>query len=720
MASRIRQSSGPTSHQQPPPSSYTNLSPTDQNNTQGKDNASSTRSNRSSTFSLKATRGIKRVFGILKDNSEPTLNSQPSSPLVNGRKSTSILLGGRVRNNSTVSAVASFRRDSESTVVGRRQWWWILLPVPTCPFDGRAQVVYKVRTQSRVSTITYVDQFDGGCDGADCADGYCGRGSSLQDGLPLQRSIPLPLSGLGAERVIDGLPESIRRSLDSRPMLAVEGTGVGGLPPKGARGAVATPPVALTTTPNSSEINPTPPANNTLPTNEPPLSLHQRRSESITTLSNDSHDSSNSNHTTTNSTIRTRPPKPNLSIPIPPRLTNENTPVITSRSNSTGVPTATMNPTSSNIPASPTQMKCSPSSPLQSAHLRSATTPSPYTSKSKSPPSPGLSLRLTPSIVMSRPIWPLPPLPNTDIPPVPSITTSKHSPSNNSPPSDSSPSDGNADRDEGSRMRRSMSVKLNAMPSLNVMGETETVRPEPSPPTEPPTASTNEDVVVEAAPSKDKGKGKARRRSKDDEGEQEDGSASDSDDSVYFDARGSVFLSPKDVAKALERRHSQMQPIPRPVRSSEGGGVGAERSNDADAERERRNSSWSFSTNGRESIYLTPMESVSPWRTPGSSALLSHQTDLLNNNSAFAKELANKRSSVPAAFAAPFGAGASNSGTSSRKEMRFSMSNASQVGADGLPNIDMSGLNFDPSIFKTRTPSSDNTPKRTSLRFASA
>ncbi|CAG8552714.1 12125_t:CDS:2, partial [Acaulospora colombiana] len=703
MASRIRQSSGPTSHQQPPPSSYTNLSPTDQNNTQGKDNASSTRSNRSSTFSLKATRGIKRVFGILKDNSEPTLNSQPSSPLVNGRKSTSILLGGRVRNNSTVSAVASFRRDSESTVVGRSGLKVGSQLSPTSINSTGAAMVQTVQTVIVGVRPTSLE-----------------KDSETPDGLPLQRSIPLPLSGLGAERVIDGLPESIRRSLDSRPMLAVEGTGVGGLPPKGARGAVATPPVALTTTPNSSEINPTPPANNTLPTNEPPLSLHQRRSESITTLSNDSHDSSNSNHTTTNSTIRTRPPKPNLSIPIPPRLTNENTPVITSRSNSTGVPTATMNPTSSNIPASPTQMKCSPSSPLQSAHLRSATTPSPYTSKSKSPPSPGLSLRLTPSIVMSRPIWPLPPLPNTDIPPVPSITTSKHSPSNNSPPSDSSPSDGNADRDEGSRMRRSMSVKLNAMPSLNVMGETETVRPEPSPPTEPPTASTNEDVVVEAAPSKDKGKGKARRRSKDDEGEQEDGSASDSDDSVYFDARGSVFLSPKDVAKALERRHSQMQPIPRPVRSSEGGGVGAERSNDADAERERRNSSWSFSTNGRESIYLTPMESVSPWRTPGSSALLSHQTDLLNNNSAFAKELANKRSSVPAAFAAPFGAGASNSGTSSRKEMRFSMSNASQVGADGLPNIDMSGLNFDPSIFKTRTPSSDNTPKRTSLRFASA
>ncbi|PVF97434.1 hypothetical protein CPB86DRAFT_815578 [Serendipita vermifera] len=863
MASRIRQSSGPTTqHQQPPPSSFANLSPTDLNNTQGKDNASSgTRSNRSSsTFSLKATRGIKRVFGILKDNSEPALNnnSQPSSPLVvNGRKSTSILFGGRVRNNSTVSAVASFRRDSDSTVVGRMP---SSMQAPannnnTTTIDDRPTtgdpnaalrgsgggggLFYRTRharsmdalklftkstlkAQSQISptsvnstgtamvqTVQTVQTVIVGVrptsiekdsetpvlsmEVEEEEDGRNGsRGSSLQDGLPVQRAVPLPLMGQGTgenERVIDGLPESIRRSLDSRPQFTIEGTGIGGLPPKGARGAIATPAVALAATTNPTEIKPTPKPNNATSTNEAPITLHQRRSESITTLSNDSHGSSNS---TTGSTIRTRPPKPNLSIPIPPRLTNENTPVITSRSNSTGVPTAIINPTSSNIPSSSVQMKSSPSSPLQSAHLRSATTPSPHTSRSKAPPSPGLSLRLTPSIIMSRPVWPLPPLPNTDIPSVPSITTTKHSPSNNSPPDDTSPSgirqrlsgfsmsshtrsvtgppvptrrattDGNTGRDEESRIRRSMSVKLNAMPSLNVMGETETgdpesddyeeddddddedtdeeeempmsrpsidsvlsmdsmasvdtVRPKSSPPVEPPTASTSEGVAVEATPSKDKGKGKARRRSKDDEpreeGDQEDGSASDSDDSVYYDARGSVFLSPKDVAKALERRHSQMQSVRIETQ--------AEKSSDADAERERRNSSYSFSTNGRESIYLTPMESVSPWRTPGSSALLSHQTDLLKNNSAFAKELANKRSSVPAAFAAPFGAGASSSGISSRKGMRFSMSHVAQGTSDGLPNIDMSGLNFDPSTFKARTPSSGSTPRRTSLRYASA
>jgi hypothetical protein len=837
------------------------------------------------------------VFGILKDNSEPALNSnsgsqQAQSPsVVNGRKSTSVLFGGRMRNNSVIGGggMSSLRRDSDSTVGRVLNSMQVPanndMPMGERPTTGdpnaalrgsgggggffyrsrhaRSMDALKLFTKSTLKAQSQLSPTSINSTGTavvqtvqtvivgvrptsiekdsetpvlsleveedEDVDGRNGsRGSSLQDGLPLQRQVPLPghvfptaavlqirqEEGVGlpkSERVIDGLPESIRRSLDSKVPFTIEGTGIGGLPPKGARGAIATPVAGLTKiTPEPvSESKPTP-FNDTPSTNEPLITLHQRRSQSITTVSNDSHDSSNSSANTT--TSRQRPPKPNLSIPIPPRQTNEHTPVITSRSNSTGVATATVDPNTSDLPPSPVQMKYSPpTSPSQSAHLRSATTPvSGYSFKGKAPPSPGLSLRLTPSIVMSRPIWPLPPLPNTDIPPVPSITTSKHSPSNNSPPNnspsnDSSPSgmrqrlsgfsltshtrsvtgppvplrrattDGNADRDEGSRIRRSMSVKLNAMPSLNVMGETETgdpeaddyeeddeddededtdedegvvmsrpsidsvlsmdsmasidtVRPESSAPSEPPTASTSGGMAEEVVPSKDKGKGKARQRSKDDEvqeeGDQEDGSASDSDDSVYFDARGSVFLSPKDVAKALERRHSQIQSQPRSVPPSEGPTsrirIDTQGPRDEEAEREKRNSGWSFSTNGRESIYLTPMESVSPFRTPGSSAILSHQTDLLRSNSAFAKELANKRSSVPAAFTAPFGAGANNSGISSRKEMRFSMSNAIQPVSDGLPGIDVSGLNFDPSIFKARTPSNGSTPRRASLRQASA
>ncbi|KAG8818155.1 hypothetical protein FRC19_010833 [Serendipita sp. 401] len=153
-------------------------------------------------------------------------------------------------------------------------------------------------------------------------------------------------------------------------------------------------------------------------------------------------------------------------------------------------------------------------SPLSPSHSRSLTTP-------RLPPSPGHSLRLTPSIVMSRPAWPLPPLPPMPHP-TSATSTTPSSPAfasdtatssfasdtaaaaaagavvggndkgkgtrgrggslfRISPPMRSmtgptipSPSSAATETDDSDfRARRSASVNLDLMPSLSVMGETE-------------------------------------------------------------------------------------------------------------------------------------------------------------------------------------------------------------------------------------------------------
>ena len=455
--------------------------------------------------------------------------------------------------------------------------------------------------------------------------------------------------------------------------------------------------------------------------------------------------------------IRPRPPKPSLSIPIPPPTFHEK-----------AASASAILPTQSPVSGSSTAVPAT----------RSAFTPS---QKGKPPPSPGLSLRLTPSIVMSRPVWPLPPLPPmpTDIPPVPpslsggsgvgsgltwNTSNGKTLPLFRlSPPSrsmtgpttsNSSPSSAGA---EGAGVRRSVSVKLNAMPSLSVMGETEhgdpeaddmmdedeedgdgdgdddmeeeiprgrpsidsmmsidsvtsveTVRAPPPPLTLQPPSRLNTQQVAVAGPiaPEDKGKGKAKKASKDSPGG-DDGSASDSDESVYFDARGSVFLSPRDVAQALERRHSQISQRNRDSRvmpssstghGESGPGIGR-REGLRDVSRERRDSSWSFSTVGRESVYLTPSEG-STWSSAATSAThgISTASDLAH--SGFATEVASKRSSVPVTFGATVGNAAAGSlGSRRGAASRFSMTSAAE-----LPNIDSSTLNFDSSSFAPRTP----------------
>ncbi|KAG8812225.1 hypothetical protein FRC17_002134 [Serendipita sp. 399] len=484
-----------------------------------------------------------------------------------------------------------------------------------------------------------------------------------------------------------------------------------------------------------------------------------------------------------------RPQKPNLSIPIPP---------LPSKTTATHTRAAT----SAQLTSSPTSAT-NDVPLLLTPHSRSATTP-------RSPPSPGHSLRLTPSIVMSRPAWPLPPLPPmpTLSTTIPTTTASPSSSNDRSPnsftgdiaaadgsdkghrtisslfrlsppirsmtgPAPSSPSTARGE-DSDSRVRRSASVNLDSMPSLNVMGELEVGDPEaddydmdegdedgeennttPSVEVErvgrpsidsvlsmdsiastdtvrapvqvvvdsPSSSAFVSGVVDRQPPSTDvKGKGKARAPSLDPEVEvegeaqEEGGSGSDSDDSLYFDARDSILLSSKEVTKALERRESQR-------RSQIYGHNQMPSSAFSESVRERRLSSWSISTGGgRESVYLTPMEGMSAFMTPSGqpSRWETAQTDSQfahHVNAAFLSGAGDKRASVPAGFGLPSSSlatgGVSGSGISGLNTKRGGENrNSMSRLSQGSRAMDLSTLKFDPSSFRSEMLSHNGSIRR--------
>lgn len=176
---------------------------------------------------------------------------------------------------------------------------------------------------------------------------------------------------------------------------------------------------------------------------------------------------------------------------------------------------------------------------------------------------------------------------------------------------------------------------------------------------------------------------------------EEDGSASDSDDSVYFDARDSVFLSPKDVPKVMERRQSQRQSI-----HSSRGSIATSFGTvlDPSVERHKRDSTWSFNS-ARESAYYTPIECFSAFASPNASSFASAQSDLLKATTT--AHVASKGASVPVGLGdPPSGASTVNvEKAPSRRggDSRFSMSRFNSNSRDGLPNIDLSTLGFDAS-----------------------
>lgn len=538
-----------------------------------------------------------------------------------------------------------------------------------------------------------------------------------------------------------------RASRDSRIAVGDSGsqsgslhTGIkdfGGTPPPGALGAIRFPSYSgapVKSTPSNQEV-----------THPSPLIPPREIVHSLPAFSKNP-EPTTSNAATLSSTPRTRPPKPNLSIPIPPRT------------NPTLVSNTPHHERASTVSTSPSTATKTPTS----AHPRSAS--------ARQPPSPGHTLRLTPSIVMSRPAWPLPPLP-----PMPTLASAAHTPTAEGDPSPQLPSndaptpkagkatplfrispptrsmtgpvlssspDMESER-SAARVRRSVSVKLNAIPSLSVMGETErgdpeaddyddeemededemdeemdaevervgrpsidsvfsmdsvtsaeTVRaPVDSSTTSQQTSSTPSPPIPSTVHAKrdppesvktDKGKGKAVVTEED--GEER---ASDSDESVYFDARASVFLSPKDVAAALERRYSQLS-------TASGSTIGrAARGSEAD-KRERRDSSWSLSTSGRESVYLTPSEGRSAFHTPYASGVEERSSVEKETMSAFAREA--KRASVPVSLGATLQPGGS-SGIGARRggENRLSLSTLAQ---NRLSGGDFSKLYLD----KTPTP----------------
>jgi len=113
----------------------------------------------------------------------------------------------------------------------------------------------------------------------------------------------------------------------------------------------------------------------------------------------------------------------------------------------------------------------------------------------------------------------------------------------------------------------------------------------------------------------------------------------------------------------------------------------------------------------RESVYYTPTEGQSAFLTPHASAFTAGQELFMNTStSAFAKEIAAKRASVPATFGIPL-SNMTKDGTASRRggENRFSMSRLTAE-RDGLPSVDLSTLNFDPSQFSAKTPTPGSGP----------
>jgi hypothetical protein len=232
--------------------------------------------------------------------------------------------------------------------------------------------------------------------------------------------------------------------------------------------------------------------------------------------------------------------------------------------------------------------------------------------------------------------------------------------------------------------------------------------------------------------AKQKGKGKETVEP------DENAEHSDSDDSLYFDARDSVIVSPKDLPKMIERRRSQQQHPPLLTniaaaaaarqslqlptstahdrfirdgsfardRTSLPAREGSIRSSLYD-ERHKRDSTWSIST-ARESVYYTPTEGQSAFLSSNASAFTAGQELLMNTSaSAFAKEIAAKRASVPATFGIPLSSinTMTKDGTVARRggDSRFSMSRLTSE-RDGLPAVDLSTLGFDPSQFSSKTP----------------
>ena len=721
-----------------------------------KDDASLTHSNRSSTsFSFKHTKGFKRVFGLLgKDGGS-------GSGLVDAHA------------GKNASRLRSSRRESESAA-GHKS----AIPVSTSSphhfgVQSRAGLMYRnSRSMEALKLFTKSTKPPTTDSKPHSSSGHClsPSGGSLNigtSGVIMQPSDcgekEMPVLRLEDERDDAGNGSTSTDSDRSAyakgnpntkadretPVILISG-GIGGPPPPGARGAVYLPP--------SRPLPPLPPTSPIQSEQSP----RKAASESVV------HDIAERSPTPS------KPSRPSLSIPIPPHEKAFSASAI--------------------LPSQPPATISFPSLPSRSAIATPQT-------KSSSSPGTGLSLRLTPSIVMSRPIWPLPPLPPMpkDMPSTSSVTESlsgsrgttigfsQDASNGNSlpafkltPPTRSKTGPTRSSRtrtDMEASVRRAVSVKLNAMPSLNVMGETEhgdpeaddmideededeedemgedeaesmgrpsidsvvstdsvtsaeTIRaPVPTPLSIPSTSYSNARQIPIGGPiaSADKGKGKGKGKAKQQaaaeggEGEDDDeGSASDSDDSVYFDARDSVFLTPKDVARELERRASQISQRPSAIRDpralaistggygESGGGVGRKET-PRDATRERRESSWSLSTSGRSSVYLTPSEG-SVWSaaaTPRGSTMVSTASDLAK--SGFARDASLKRASAPLGFGAIAG-NAAAAGSLGPKRSRLSMTSVS-----GLPNIESSSLNFDVSSFAAKAPTPGLPAKNTAI-----
>lgn len=299
--------------------------------------------------------------------------------------------------------------------------------------------------------------------------------------------------------------------------------------------------------------------------------------------------------------------------------------------------------------------------------------------------------------------------------------------------------DGDGDGEEEEVVVEEMPLgrpSIDSMISMESVNSVETIRA-PADQATPSVVSSLNTPTVDGMGTMDhaKQKGKGKKTVEPDE----DAEHSDSDDSLYFDARDSVIVSPKDVPKMIERRRSQQQHPPlltniaataarqSPTSTStardrfirDGSFVRDRTSltaregsirNSLHEGSNKRDSTWSVST-ARESVYYTPTEGQSAFLSANASAFTAGQELFMNTSaSAFAREMAAKRASVPTTVGTPLSSinTMTKDGTVARRggDSRFSMSRltAETSQRDGLPSVDFSTSGFDPSRFATKTP----------------